>query len=197
MQLSEHELDIISSTRAKVSGDKTLTGENLFLVWGYPTAIILMLEFVALWLWQSAWCYWLWVLIPIIGSPTMLYFLHKDHARTHHTTLNESIILQMWIFIGCACFIGGLTTGIVGFFDRFFLTLLGLLCSMGCFMTGVILRFRPKVLCGIVAALLSFIPLFLQGDLWLWQLPVTALVITIALIIPGHLFRQFVKKHAV
>lgn len=197
MQLSDHELDIINFTRAKISGDKTLTGENLFLVWGYPTAVILLLEFAALWFWQSAWCYWLWVLIPFIGGPTMLYFLHKDHARTHHTTLNESIILQMWIFIGCACFIGGLTTGIIGLFDRFFLTLLGLLCSMGCFMTGVILRFRPKVLCGIVAALLSFIPILLQGDLWLWQLPVTALVITIALIIPGHLFRQFVKKNAV
>ena len=39
------ELDIIARTRSEVMGERVPTGENLFLAWGYPTAIILVLEF--------------------------------------------------------------------------------------------------------------------------------------------------------
>jgi hypothetical protein len=62
-------------------------------------------------------------------------------------------------------------------------------------MTGIILHFRPKIICGIVASALSAIPLFLQGDLWPWQLLVASVIVTIALIIPGHLFKNYVKNY--
>ena len=71
---------------------------------------------------------------------------------------------------------------------------MGLLCGMGCFITGIILHFRPKTVCGIIASMLSVVPLFFQSDLWPWQLPATAVIVTIALIIPGHLFRHYVRK---
>ena len=35
------ELDIITRMRGEVMSRKDITGENLFLAWGYPTAIIL------------------------------------------------------------------------------------------------------------------------------------------------------------
>jgi hypothetical protein len=61
-------------------------------------------------------------------------------------------------------------------------------------MTGVILNFRPKTICGIIASVLSAVPLFFQGNQWLWQLLVSAIIVTIALIIPGHMFRRYVKN---
>ena len=42
------ELSIIQQTRAEVMGQKELTGENLFLACGYPTAFFLLLEFAAI-----------------------------------------------------------------------------------------------------------------------------------------------------
>lgn len=51
------ELNIIMRTRCEVMERKELTGENLFLAWGYPTAIVLLLEFVALMIWHEDWCY--------------------------------------------------------------------------------------------------------------------------------------------
>ena len=42
------ELDIITRVRGEVMSRKGLTGENLFLAWGYPTTIVLLAEFVAL-----------------------------------------------------------------------------------------------------------------------------------------------------
>ena len=188
------ELDMIARMRNEVMSRKELTGENLFLAWGYPTVIVLLLEFAALMLWNEDWCSWLWVGIPLIGIPLMIYFLNEDYERAHSRTLDQNVILMMWIFIGFACSLGGAAMGIAGVFQQGFFALLGLLCGMGCFMTGIILHFRPKTICGIIASVLSVVPLFFQGDQWPWQLLVTAITVVISLIIPGHLFRRFVKN---
>lgn len=188
------ELEIIAHIRSEVIGHKDLTGENLFLAWGYPTAIVLLLEFVALLVWNGFWCQWLWMGIPLMGVPLMIYFLNKDYERTHHRTLEQNVILMMWIFIGFASFIGGGAMGFAGVFPLCYCAYQGLLCGMGCFMTGIILHFRPKIVCGIIASALSSVPLFFQDELWPWQLLITAIIVVIALIIPGHLFRHYVQR---
>ena len=188
------ELDIITRVRGEVMSRKELTGENLFLAWGYPTVIVLIAEFAALLIWNEDWCSWLWAGIPLICTPLMIYFLNEDYERTHRRTLDQNVILMMWIFIGFACCLGGAAMGIAGVFQQGFFALLSLLCGMGCFMTGIILHFRPKTICGIIASFLSVIPLFFQGDLWPWQLFATAINVVISLIIPGHMFRRYVKN---
>ena len=190
------ELDIIAHVRNEVATRKELTGENLFLAWGYPTAIVLLLEFVALLVWNENWCAWLWAGIPLMGGPLMVYFLKKDYERTGRMTLDQNVILQMWIFVGCACCVAGFATGFAGVFMQCFFAVLGLLCGMGCFLTGLILRFRLKTVCGIIATALSFAAYFFQGGMWQWQLFVTAIVITVALIVPGHLYRRHAKRFA-
>ena len=192
--ITTEELDIITRMRGEVMSRRELTGENLFLAWGYPTVLVLLVEFAALLVWNEDWCSWLWAGIPLIGTPLMIYFLHEDYERTHSRTLEQNIILMMWIFIGFASCVGGAAMGFSGVFQQAFFAYLSLLCGMGCFMTGIILHFRPKTICGILASLLSAVPLFFQGDLWPWQLLVTAVTITISLIIPGHLFRRYLKK---
>lgn len=189
------ELDIITRMRSEVVSRKELTGENLFLAWGYPTAVVLFLEFVALLIWNEDWCAWLWTGIPLFGVPLMVYFLNEDYERTHHRTLEANIVLMMWIFIGFASCVGGTAMGFAGVFPFCYCSFQGLLVGMGCFMTGIVLHFRPKTICGIIASLLSAVPLFFQGDLWPWQLLITAIIATIALIIPGHLFKKYVKNY--
>lgn len=195
MSMTEHELDIITRMRGEVMSRRDVTGENLFLAWGYPTAAVLLVEFAALLIWNANWCDWLWAGIPIIGVPLMVYFLNEDYERTGRRTLDQNVILMMWIFIGFASCVGGAAMGFAGVFQYSFFALLGLLCGMGCFMTGIILHFRPKTVCGIIASMLSVVPLFFQGDLWPWQLLATAVIVVVALIIPGHLFKQYVKNY--
>ena len=189
------ELDIITRMRGEVMQRRNLTGENLFLAWGYPTVIVLLVEFAALMIWNEDWCAWLWAGIPLIGTPLMIYFLNEDYGRTRRRTLDENVILMMWIFIGFASCAGGTAMGFAGVFQQAFFAYLGLLCGLGCFMTGIILHFRPKTICGILASMLSAVPLFFQGDLWPWQLLATAVNVTIALIIPGHLFKRYVQHY--
>jgi len=187
------ELNIITRMRGEVICRKELTGENLFLAWGYPTAIVLLLEFAALLIWNEDWCVWLWMGIPLIGIPLMMYFMNEDYERTRHRTLEQNVILMMWVFIGFASVIGGASMGFAGVFPQCYCAFQGLLCGLGCFMTGIILHFRPKTVCGIISSVLSALPLFFQGDIWPWQLLVLAIIVIIALIIPGHLFRHYVR----
>ena len=187
------ELNIITRMRGEVICRKELTGENLFLAWGYPTAIVLLLEFAALLIWNEDWCVWLWMGIPLIGIPLMMYFMNEDYERTRHRTLEQNVILIMWVFIGFASVIGGASMGFAGVFPQCYCAFQGLLCGLGCFMTGIILHFRPKTVCGIISSVLSALPLFFQGDIWPWQLLVLAIIVIIALIIPGHLFRHYVR----
>ena len=140
----DNELDIITRTRGEVMSRGDLTGENLFLAWGYPTAFFLLVEFVVLTLWNADWCDWLWTGIPLVGTPLMVYFLNQDYARTHRKTPDENVILMMWIFVGFACCIGGAAMGFAEVFRQCFFSLLGLLCGMGCFMTGIILQFPSQ-----------------------------------------------------
>ena len=190
---TNNELEIIAHIRSEVMGQKELTGENLFLAWGYPTAIVLLLEFFALMIWNEDWCAWLWAGIPLIGTPLMMYFLNEDYERTHRRTLEQNVILQMWIFVGFLSCLGGATMGFAGVFPILYCTFQGLLISFGCLMTGLILHFRPKTVCGIFGSVFSFVSLFFQGDLWPWQLLVAVFVTILTLIIPGHLFRRYVR----
>ena len=191
--VTTNEMDIITRMRGEVMSRKDLTGENLFLAWGYPTVLVLLAEFAALMIWNENWCAWLWAGIPLIGTPLMIYFLNKDYDRTHSRTHDQNNILVMWIFIGVASCIGGGLMGFSGVFRQAFFAYLSLLCGMGCFMTGIILHFRPKVVCGIIASVLSIVPLFFQGELWPWQLLFTSFTVIISLIVPGHLFRRYVR----
>ena len=189
------ELAIISRIRGEVMRKQEPTGENLFLAWGYPTAIVLFLEFLALLLWNQTWCQWLWLSIPLIGAPLMIYFLRKDYNRTGHRTLDANVILQMWIYVGFVSCIGGTVMSFADVFEYGYCTFQGLLVSMGCFITGIILRFRPKTVCGIIGTVLSFSPLFFQGNLWPWQLLIISVVTVITLIIPGHLFNKYIQNY--
>lgn len=191
---NQGELEIISQIRGEVMTNKDLTGENLFLAWGYPTAFFLFVEFLALILLNEFWCHWIWLGIPLVGTPLMMYFLNEDYERTHRRTLEQNVILQMWIFVGFISCLGGATMGFAGVFEILYCTFQGLLISFGCLMTGLILHFRPKTVCGIIGCVISFACLFFQGDLWSWQLLVAVFVTILTLIIPGHLFRRYVKS---
>jgi hypothetical protein len=188
-----NELDVISKVRGEVYGNIEATGENLFLAWGYPTAFFLFVEFLALILWNEFWCFWIWLGIPLVGTPLMVYFLNEDYERTHRRTIDQNVILQMWIFVGFLSCLGGVTMGFAGVFDMLYCTFQGLLIGFGCLMTGLILHFRPKTVCGIIGCVISFVCLFFQGDFWPWQLLIAVFVTILTLIIPGHLFRHYVK----
>ncbi|MCR5139633.1 MAG: hypothetical protein K6B45_05675 [Bacteroidaceae bacterium] len=186
-----NEIEIINQIRAEVMSRKDRTGRNLFLIWGYPTVVVLLLEFAVLMLWGGNWFVWLWAGIPLVGVPLMIRTQRQDYARTGRRTLEQNITLQLWMFIGATSCLAGFVTGCAGVYEQCYCTLQGILLGMGCFLTGVTLRFRPIKRYGIAGALLSFSCLFFLGTLWPWQLLITAVIAFITLVIPGHLLLRY------
>ena len=195
--MTTDELDIISRMRGEVHSRKEDTGVNLFLVWGYPTVMVFLLEFATLMFLHKHWYSWLWVFIPVVGVPLMKYFQRKDYDRVGHRTLESNMALHLWFYIGAASGLLGFTTGITDTYPVCYNFIQGLLIGLGGFLTGAISRFRPMTHCGINGSVLTFACLFLQGDLWPWQFMMTAIVSVVAFIIPGHLYKKYAKSHGI
>ena len=186
-------LDVIARTRGKVKMDEVPTGDSIFLVWGWPTAVCFLLEFL-LWRWlEQEWCMFLWVAIPMVGMPLMKRIVRKDYDRTHIRSLKSKLILDYWIFAGSACCIGGFALGFGGLEKICFLPVVSLLIGIGSFLTGEVTRFRPMVVCGLVGASLGILSALFQGEWWSWQLLAVAIVGAVALIIPGYLYNKRFK----
>ena len=186
-------LEVIARTRGKVEMDDIPTGENIFLVWGWPTAVIFLLEFILWQVFRQEWCLWLWPAIPLIGVPLMIRILKKDHERTHIRTRNAKVVLDYWIFAGAAFGIGGFVFGFAGLYEECYLPLVCLLIGIGSFITGEILRFRPKAICGLAGCVIGIASFLLRGELWYWQLLMVSLVALVALVIPGVLYNKRVR----
>lgn len=164
-------------------------GQSLFISMGYLCVFFLLLEFAAILIFKKDWCYMIWMGIPVgallLAGDSMYIFKNKEKIdKTNSDTL------YVWLFVGITSGVCGFMTGLSGFFQPCFLTFMALLCSMGSFMTGVMARLRIHVICALIASVLSFVSLLFQGDLWIWQLPTTALVLVFAFIIPGYMFKQ-------
>ena len=187
-------LEVIARTRGKVDMDATPTGDCLFILWGTLTAVFFLLEF-ALWqVFQAQWCLWLWVGIPVIGFPVMAWLLRRDHNRTHVRTRASKVVLDYWIFVGCASGVSGFVFGFAGVYSQFTFPVIGLLTSIGAFITGEILRFRPKTIGDLISVAVSIGSFLLQGDLWAWQMLAIAAVALIALVIPGIFYMRSIRN---
>lgn len=183
-------LEVIANTRGKVNMDALPSGEKLFPLWGWTAAFFYMLEFV---LWQflhQEWIIWLWVGIPAVGSPLMSLILRKDHQRTHMRTHEAKLVLDYWIFAGCAICIGGFVFGFTGLYEMVENPMICLLVGIGAFVTGEAIRFRAMTAGGIIGAAIGICAFLLQGDLFGWQMLAIVIVAISSLIIPGHLYKR-------
>ena len=185
-------LEVIARTRGKVEMDSTPTGDNLFILWGALTAVFFLLEFVLWQLLQAQWCLWLWIGIPAIGGPWMAYLLRKDHERTHIRTKEAKVVLDMWIFVGCASCVSGFLFGFAGVYTTYAIPLIGLLVGIGAFITGEVLRFRPKTVGGLVGSAIAIGSFLFRDDMWTWQILALSLVSIVSLVIPGIMYKKSV-----
>ena len=190
----QEELDIIARVRGEVTQKQKLTGRNPFLIWGYTIAIVYLLTFAAMLLWNSDYCLFILCGIAVVGIPYMQDSLHDDYKKNHMRPKEDGYVLKVWLFVGVALGFAAFATGLAELHHLCLFPLSCLLIGMGGFFTGVIMRFRPKKVCGIIACLLSIIPLFLHGNLWPWQLFAVAIATVIALVIPGHMYNNYLRK---
>lgn len=187
-------LEVIAHTRGKVDLDDVPTGGNLFPLWGWLAAIVYLLEFFLWRLYGQEWCMWLWVAIPVIGTPLMSVFVRKDHQRAHRRTRESKFILNFWILAACCFGIGGFLFGFTGVYEMVENPLICLLIGLGAFITGSTARFLPMIVGGIIGVVIGIVAFTLQGDIWYWQMLAVAAAAVSALVVPGHIYQAKVKN---
>lgn len=161
-----------------------------FLIWGYITVI----TSVTIWLlmkntgnynWQ-----FLWFIIPIIGYPTMLFFLKKEDKGVK--TFVDKVIAYVWICFGVASLV--VSTAVVFYWNIPVLFIILLLMGTGTAITGLIIQFKPIAITGIVSIFLSSACLIVKGH---DTILVFALAFLLMMVVPGHILNYKSRRENV
>lgn len=153
---------------------------TMFLIWGYTTVIVTMLVWGLLMKTGNYQWQWLWFLLPVTGNILSVVYTKKREKKPRVSTYVDKVISYIWIVLG----ITGFLLSAVSILHRLpILFIIVLIMGIGTTLTGLIVRFRPLVVSGIVGMVLSVVLSFLS---WKIQMPVFASIFIIMMIIPGH-----------
>ena len=174
-----------------------------FLIWGYTTVAIALLNCVTTYLQLSHYWTCSWFAIPFIGWIGMMLFYKEDKGARNIIDRVISIIwcvlsiAYLWIFIGSAIYRAPILYYTI------------LLMGVGTLITGLVLRHKTTQWCGIGAMICSLAyPLFtflvLKCDIatinilksWAWvEIAYFAAIFFVMMVIPGHILnRKYNRK---
>lgn len=150
------------------------------IIWGYVTIAVTIAVWFALRETGDPRWNLLWFSIPVLGWPLM--WLTRSHEPGGVSNYIDRAIGYIWIVLGCTAL--GVGTLTFFFYQVPVLFLITLLMSMGVTLTGLVIRFRPGFVGGIVGILLSVCCLAVSGvDGCL----IFAATFLIMMVIPGHI----------
>lgn len=174
-----------------------------FLIWGYTTVAIALLNCVTTYLQLSHYWNFSWFAIPFIGWIGMMLFYKEDKGARNIIDRVISIIWSvlsvayLWIFIGSTIYRAPILYYTI------------LFMGVGTLITGLVLRHKTTQWCGIGAMICSLAyPLFtflvLKSDIqtinilksWAWvEIAYFAAVFFVMMVIPGHILnRKYNRK---
>lgn len=172
-----------------------------FLIWGYTTVAVSLLNALALYLgWSHAWA-WSWFSIPVIGWLGMLLLFKQEPSARNYI---DRIVSMIWVVIGLSfawLFVGAIVFGC----SISFLTVV--VMGIGTVLTGCVIKHRTTTICGwaaMCASLIFPIVYFIMAksgsasaisEVWIWgELIVFALIFLVMMVIPGHILNHKYNK---
>lgn len=169
-----------------------------FLIWGYTTVVIALLNCVTSYLQLSHYWNFSWFAIPFIGWIGMMLFNKKDKGAQNIIDRIISIVwcvlsvAYLWIFIGSTVYRAPILYYTV------------LLMGVGTLITGLVLRHKTTQCCGVGAMICSLaypfsIYLIDKSDIatitmiqsWAWiEIAYFAAIFFVMMVIPGHILNH-------
>ncbi len=158
------------------------------LVWGYATVLATLAVWVGVTFTDDYRAQFLWFLIPVIGLTWMLL---QRRQPPEVRTYVDKVVSYIWIVMGWSGFIVSCLS-FMGVIRTTILFIITLMMGQGSVLTGLVTRFRPLIIGGIVALLLSVALLYLHtlGP----HLLIFALAFVAMGIIPGPILNRRAKK---
>jgi len=158
------------------------------LVWGYATVLATLVVWAGATFTNDYRVQFLWFLIPVIGLTWMLF---QRRQPPEVRTYVDKVVSYIWIVMGWSGFIVSCLS-FMGVIRTTILFIITLMMGQGSVLTGLVTRFRPLIIGGIIALLLSVALLYLHtlGP----HLLIFALAFVAMGIIPGHILNRRAKK---
>jgi hypothetical protein len=171
---------MINKTKGVVADDSFY-----FLLWGWLVFACCLGQFCLKVYLQFPQNYYVWLLMPVGGVISAVYGA-KQSKKTRVKSFVDESLDYLWIALGLA-FVVLVTVNILnGKAWETAFTYYIILYGIGTFVTGMLLRFRPLVIGGLLNFVLAVVSIRFQYE---YQLLVGALAILTSYIIPGHLLR--------
>jgi hypothetical protein len=181
-------LELITSMINKA---KNRFSENgfLYLLWGWVILICCLAQFSLLYFFNNNDAYYIWYL-TWIAVVIYLFYLNKKKKNRVIRTYTDEINGFVWlVFIICTALLVFILikAGAVNYINPAILVMYG----MPTFLSGIILKFRPLIIGGILCWLLSLSSLLTGYD---FQLLLIGFAVIVAWLIPGYLLKKKYKK---
>ncbi|MFP4090966.1 MAG: hypothetical protein ACLFT3_11730 [Cyclobacteriaceae bacterium] len=152
-----------------------------YLIWGWLTLIASLGHFVLLKV-GYAYPYLVWSLMLLGGVATVLR--SRQHQKTSRVkTYVDRFIAHLWIAISAGILVS-LAAGATILGYQVVYPFLIILFGIGIYMSGVIFRFRPLIIGGILNWVIALTAFYVSFDI---QLLLLALSMVVSYLIPGYL----------
>ncbi len=175
---------MIQNTQQKLRAGNGVT----FLIFGYTTVAISVIIYFLLKTTQNNWSNLVWLGIPIVGF-ILLYFFKRKEVKFSKTYVDR-IIRNIWTVIGFAVFFVSFSAGFVRIP---ILSILILLLGIATTLTGLTIKFKPVIICGILGMASCILPFLISGY---EQSLIYGFCIFVMMVIPGHILNfQGRKQH--
>ncbi|HPV88320.1 MAG TPA: hypothetical protein PKU85_03815 [Bacteroidales bacterium] len=161
------------------------------IVFGYVSMIISLSVWVALRMTGNNLYNLLWAAIPVLGW-ILCGLINRNRVRTEGVSRShmEVLISRLWILLSVVVLLCMIVTFILqGNFPSFFIIIL--LLTIGVTLSGLMVLYRPFIICGILGILLSFLFLWVKG---LESILLIGAVFAIIMVIPGHMLHYAAAK---
>ena len=189
-KINEYEsIEIISKMLKNArSNQRAQINCNILLTWGYVTLLISLLVWFLKGLNLFSHAALLWVIIPIICYPVSRYLSAKDNVPIK--SYLDSIIDYISILFIAVCSSIAIISIITDF--QVVLAIEGILFSIWAIIIGLLIKYKPIIIGGIVGVIAAHFLIFINGiDN---QVPIFSIIVFISIIIPTHLFKRSITK---
>ncbi|MEP7164503.1 MAG: hypothetical protein ABI741_07410 [Ferruginibacter sp.] len=184
----QNSLQLIESMINKAKNNFSESG-TLYLLWGIVVFICSIVQFVALYFYNYQEAYYIWFATWLVVI-YQIVFLSRRAKKEKAKTYTADILKYVWICFAACMF---LFIFILQYKKAYFCINPAILILYGIptFLSGIILKFRPLVIGGLICWLLAIGCVFIADD---FQLLFICAAVVSAWIIPGLLLRRKFKN---
>ncbi|MDD4919824.1 MAG: hypothetical protein PHX94_03835 [Bacteroidales bacterium] len=160
------------------------------LIFGYVSVLVALVVWIVIRQTHEPLYNFLWMSIPVLGW--IIYgIMERGTTRTKGASQSHmgKIITRIWILLAVAMFLCAAAAFIdYGFPATFVITLL---VGVGVSTTGIMVLYKPFIVCGLIGILLSFTLLWVGG---INAILLIAIAFAIIMVVPAHILQYAANK---